>query len=97
MDFNASLRRAIRTGNVILGRNNAEKCINEGKAQMVVVATNCPENFKNQLAGRKNLFVHTFDGSSVALGKACGKPFMVSTLVIVNPGESDILSLKRAA
>jgi large subunit ribosomal protein L30e len=97
MDFNASLRRAIKTGNVILGQNNAEKCIKEGKAQMVVIAANCPESFKSRLAGRENLFIHTFDGSSVALGKACGKPFMVSTLVIVNPGESDILSLKRAA
>ncbi|MGA9405406.1 MAG: ribosomal L7Ae/L30e/S12e/Gadd45 family protein, partial [Methanoregula sp.] len=66
-------------------------------AQMVVVAANCPENFKNQLGGYENLFIHTFEGSSVALGKACGKPFMVSTLAIVSPGESDILSLKRAA
>ena len=97
MDFNASLRRAIKTGNVILGQNNTEKCIKEGKAQMVVIAANCPENFRKQLAGYENLFLYTFDGSSVALGKACGKPFMVSALAIVSPGESDILSLKRAA
>lgn len=96
MDFNASLRRAIKTGNVILGQNNTEKCMNEGKAQMVVVASNCPASFKAKLAKYENLFIHTFEGSSVALGKACGKPFMVSTLAIVTPGESDILSLKRA-
>gem|GEM_PF-3994214 len=30
MDFNASLRRAIKTGNVILGQNNTEKCVKEG-------------------------------------------------------------------
>ena len=51
MDFNASLRRAIKTGNVILGQNNTEKCIKEGKAQMIVVAGNCPANFKSKLAG----------------------------------------------
>jgi len=96
MDFNASLRRAIKTGNVILGQNNTEKCINEGKAQLVVVAGNCPPAFKAKLDGQKNIFIHTFEGSSVALGKACGKPFMVSTLAVVSPGESDILSLKRA-
>jgi large subunit ribosomal protein L30e len=96
MDFNASLRRAIKTGNVILGQNNTEKCIREGKAKMVVVAGNCPVGFTSSLSQYENLFVHTFDGSSVALGKACGKPFMVSTLAIVSPGESDILSLKRA-
>jgi len=96
MDFNASLRRAIKTGNVILGQNQTEQCIKEGRAQIVVVAQNCPENFKNQIRDQENLFVHTFEGSSVALGKACGKPFMVSTLAIVDPGESDILTLKRA-
>jgi large subunit ribosomal protein L30e len=96
MDFNASLRRAIKTGNVILGQNNTEKCMKEGKAQMIVIAGNCPASFKSKLSGYENLFIHTFEGSSVALGKACGKPFMVSTLAIVTPGESDILSLKRA-
>ena len=96
MDFNASLRRAIKTGNVILGQNKTEECIKEGKAQIVVIAQNCPEKFKKQIAGDKNLFVHTYDGSSVALGKACGKPFMVSTLAVVDAGESDILTLKRA-
>ena len=96
MDFNASLRRAIKTGNVILGQNETEQCIKEGKAQLVVIAQNCPEKFRAQVAGEKNVFVHTFEGSSVALGKACGKPFMVSALAIVSPGESDILSLKRA-
>jgi len=96
MDFNASLRRAIKTGNVILGQNNTEKCVKAGKAQMVVVAGNCPASFTAKLTDNKSLFIHTFAGSSVALGKACGKPFMVSTLAIVSPGESDILSLKRA-
>jgi large subunit ribosomal protein L30e len=96
MDFNASLRRAIKTGNVILGQNNTEKCIKEGKAQMIVVAGNCPASFTEKLQAHENIFIHTFEGSSVALGKACGKPFMVSSLAIVSPGESDILSLKRA-
>jgi large subunit ribosomal protein L30e len=96
MDFNASLRRAMKTGMVLLGQNSTRQCIQEGKAQMVVIAENCPEDYKQHLSIVENVFIYTFDGSSVALGKACGKPFMVSALAIVNPGESDILSLKRA-
>lgn len=96
MDFNSSLRRAIKTGTVILGQHNSQKSIQEGKVQIVVIAQNCPEKFRTQLKSYQNLFIHTFEGSSVALGKACGKPFMVSTLAVVDPGESDILSLKRA-
>jgi large subunit ribosomal protein L30e len=96
MDFNVSLRRAIKTGKVILGQNQTEQSINEGSAQMVVLAVNCPENFSESVRSKEDLFVYTFDGSSVQLGKACGKPFMVSALAVINPGESDILSLKRA-
>jgi len=96
MDFNASLRRAIKTGDVLLGQNKTEKCIESGKAQIVVVAANCPATFMQSMKTKEGLFIHTFEGSSVALGKACGKPFMVSALAVIDPGESDILSLKRA-
>lgn len=96
MDFNVSLRRAIKTGKVILGQNQTEQSINEGSAQMVVIAANCPQKIRESIQSRKDLFTYTFEGSSVQLGKACGKPFMVSALAIVSPGESDILTLKRA-
>ena len=95
MDFNVSLRRAIKTGNVILGRNNTEACIQNGKARLVILAKNCPESFRTFVEGMQDLAVYVYEGSSVQLGKACGKPFMVSALAIADPGESDILSLKE--
>ena len=95
MDFNDSLRRALKTGSVILGPNNTKKCVNDGRAQMIILAGNCEEDFKTKIIANGNLFIHTFEGSSVALGRACGKPFAVSTIAIVNPGDSDILSFKR--
>jgi large subunit ribosomal protein L30e len=86
----------MKTGEVLLGQNMTAQSIDNGSAQMVVVAGNCPENFREMLKSKDNLFVYTYEGSSVQLGKACGKPFMVSALAVINPGESDILSLKRA-
>jgi len=94
MDFNDSLRRALKTGSVILGPDNTKKCINDGRAQMIILAGNCAKDFKTNIAN-ENLFIHTFEGSSAALGRACRKPFAVSTIAIINPGESDILSFKR--
>jgi large subunit ribosomal protein L30e len=94
MDFNVSLRRAIKTGDVILGRNNTEACIQNKKARLVILAKNCPESFRTFVEGIQELAVYVYEGSSVQLGKACGKPFMVSALAIADPGESDILSLK---
>ena len=96
MDFNTSLRRAIRTGEVVLGSNETKDAILAGKAQLVVLAGNCPPDIKADLSSGEGTHIHTFQGSSMQLGKACGKPFMVSALAVINPGESDIISLKRA-
>jgi len=95
MNFNDSLRRALKTGSVILGPDNTKKCVNDGRAQMIILAGNCAKDFKTKIIANENVFIHTFEGSSAALGRACGKPFAVSTIAIINPGESDILSFKR--
>jgi large subunit ribosomal protein L30e len=95
MDFNASLLRALKTGSVVLGPVRTEKCIADGRARMIVVARNCPAEFRSKITKKAKPFIHTFEGSSAALGNVCGKPFAVSTLAIVHPGESDILSLRR--
>ncbi|MBN1195075.1 MAG: 50S ribosomal protein L30e [Methanomicrobiaceae archaeon] len=96
MDFETSLRRAIKSGTVSIGQNSTKACITDGTAQMVVIANNCPNNIIETLNEQANVFAHRYDGSSIQLGKVCGKPFMVSALAIVDAGESDILSLKRA-
>ena len=93
MDINVSLRRAIKTGNVILGSNKTEECIINGEAQLVIVANNCPESFKQFVSNRKDLPTYVYEGTSMQLGRACGKPFLVSAMAIIEPGESDILNL----
>ncbi|MDD1724152.1 MAG: 50S ribosomal protein L30e [Methanospirillum sp.] len=95
MDFNTSLRRAIKTGNVILGQSETKESIEKGTAKLVVVAANCPADFTAYLSGKEGVKSHTFEGSGVQLGRACGKPFMVSALAIIESGDSDILTLTR--
>jgi large subunit ribosomal protein L30e len=79
---------------VFLGQNKTRECIEEGKAKLVVVAKNSPESVKN-LVKEIDTPVYVFEGSSVQLGKACGMPYVVSALAVVEPGESDILSAAR--
>ena len=38
--------------------------------------------------------VHSFNGNNSVLGAACGKPFPVSIIAILDGGKSDILNLK---
>ncbi|HQD27316.1 MULTISPECIES: 50S ribosomal protein L30e [Methanoculleus] len=94
MDFNASLRKAVKTGVVFLGQNKTRESIEEGKAKLVVVAANSPESVKN-LVKETDIPVYVYEGSSVQLGKACGMPYVVSALAVIEPGESDILNAVR--
>ncbi len=96
MDFNLSLRRAMKTGEVKLGQNSVEKIIAENKAELVIVAKNAPVQVRNMLADKENIALYEFNGSSRQLGKECGRDHMISILAIVDAGESDILSLKSA-
>ena len=96
MDFNLSLRRALKTGKVFMGQNSTRACIIGGKAKLVVVASNCPGDFRKFLETVKDVPVHIYAGSGVQLGMACGKPFVVSALAVAEPGESDILTLARS-
>ncbi len=91
-DISRSLRLAVSTGEVLFGFAQAKRAVGARAAKLVVVAKNCPEDFIEHLrkAGAK---VHAFDGTNFDLGAACGKPFAVSTLAVVKPGESDILQV----
>jgi Ribosomal protein L30E len=51
MDFNLSLRRAIKTGKVVLGQNSVEKVL--GDAKLVIVAANAPAKVRESSHPRK--------------------------------------------
>ena len=70
--------------------DSAVKAVKGGKAQMVVLARNCP---CKDLTGDLDVKVHVYDGNNMELGALCGKPFSVSALVIIDKGTSNILTL----
>jgi large subunit ribosomal protein L30e len=93
MDINKALRSAIETGTVHIGTRESCKAADSGTAKLVIVSSNCPENAAKQVKDSKTP-VHSFDGNNATLGAACGKPFPVSTVAILDAGKSDVLSLK---
>ena len=92
MDLNKSLRVAIDTGNVFVGSKQACKAIDSGTAKLIILASNCPKDTVDVADGGK-IPVYSFDGNNAVLGAACGKPFPVSSLCILDPGQSDLLQL----
>ncbi len=89
MDILSALKSVVTTGKVLYGADQARKALKGGKAKMLVIASNCPD--QEALAGA-GVRVLRFDGSGIDLGAACGKPFNVSVLTILEPGESAIMS-----
>ncbi len=90
IDMNRALKTASATGDVRFGLAETRKAIKKGEAKMVVVAKNCPDVPAAQSGSSMKLIV--YEGTNVELGNACGKPFPISALAVVSPGESNILS-----
>ena len=93
MDINKALRSAIDTGTVHIGTRESCKAASSGTAKLIIVSTNCPEDAAKQVKDSKTP-VHSFDGNNSALGAACGKPFPISAVAILDGGKSDVLTLK---
>ena len=93
MDINKALRSAIDTGTVRVGTRESCKAADSGTAKLIIVSSNCPEDTAKQVKESKSP-VHRFDGNNAALGAACGKPFPVSAVAILDGGKSDVLTLK---
>ena len=85
------MKSAIATGEVAFGVDQTEKAVKAGKAQLVIVARNCPSAALT--SGDIGVKVFTYDGNNMELGAICGKPFSVSALAVIDKGTSNILSL----
>ncbi len=90
IDETRALKLAVETGEVWLGAERARKAVAAKRAKLVVVASNAPPDSLRGIVGVK---IHTFAGTNADLGAACGKPFSVTLLAVVDPGDSNILSL----
>ncbi|UGV39885.1 50S ribosomal protein L30e [Methanococcoides orientis] len=94
MDINVdkALIKVIRTGSVIIGANRTIDAAVKNEAKMIVLASNCPAHVREQIEAT-NVPVLNYTGTSVDLGPACGKPFTIAAMAIMDVGESDILAV----
>ena len=96
MDINRAIRVAVDTGNVKLGTKQTIKSIKHGEGMLVILAANCTKNTMNDIkyyAKLSNIPIYIHKSTSLELGTICGKPFPVSALLIIEPGNSNILNI----
>jgi large subunit ribosomal protein L30e len=94
LDIAKSLRTAIKDGKVSIGAKNTLKSIKRGDNQLVVLASNCPQRFR-EIITAKSVPTVNLEISSAELGSVCGKPFTISALSIIDAGSSDIMAIRE--
>lgn len=90
IDLARTLKTVVATGKTKFGLEETKMAIATGAAKLIVVAENCPD--RELLSGQMNIKRILYPGDNRALGAACGKPFAVSCMAVLDPGSSDIMS-----
>jgi large subunit ribosomal protein L30e len=93
MDITRELKTLVSTGKVFFGFNQAIKAIEDKKAKLIILASNCKKENLQEIKEMPNVKTFNFDGTNVELGAACGKPFSISVLTVVEEGDSSIMDL----
>ena len=96
MDLIRQLKQGMNTGTLLFGQRQAMSACSKGDARMILVAANCPVNYISDLKNNHpDVTVHQVMMVNRQLGAACAKPFPVSALCIVDPGQSELLTLTQ--
>ena len=94
MDLAHALKVALETGKVKIGLAETRAAAKSKKAKLLIVAKSCPDAALRTERAVGKIPVYHYEGSAVDLGQACGKPFPISAMAIVDAGSSAILTLE---
>ena len=94
MDMSKQLKIANTTGELLFGQRQAVDACAEGNAKCIILAANCPQEYIDDLAAKHpEVTMHRTGIVNRDLGVASGKPFSVSTITVINAGDSELLTL----
>ncbi|MCI4365945.1 MAG: 50S ribosomal protein L30e [Thermoplasmata archaeon] len=94
MDLAHALKVALETGKVKLGVHETLEAAEGKKAKLLIVSKSCPDEKLRSERSWGKIPIYHYDGSAVDLGQACGRPFPISAMAILDAGSSAILSLE---
>ena len=97
IEINKEIRRAVDTGKVAFGYKQCQKELSKGNGELIIVSSNIPKNQKESikhLADVEGKKVYEYKETGLVLGSICGKPFVVSTLIIIDKGKSKVTEIE---
>jgi large subunit ribosomal protein L30e len=96
--FAHAVRQCVDSGKVEFGANTGVKRALAGKAKLVVLASNCPEEVRDDVLRFCRLSgvpTAAFDGTSMELGTVVGRPHPVSVLTVYDVGNSNLMEFAK--
>lgn len=96
IDLTKAISSVVKTGKVSFGANSAILAAKNGKAKMIVLASNCPKTIKEQIeyfGEISKIPIITYKGDTMDMAAICNKLFVISALTIREAGDSEILKI----
>jgi len=100
INIDKAIASAVKTGKVSFGANAALQSAKTGKAKMIILASNCPKDIKEQVkfyGEFSKVPVIDYKGGSMDLAEVCNKLFIISALSIRETGDSEILKAMESS
>ena len=94
----SAIRLTVESGKVEFGSRRGIDAGVEGKAKLIIIAKNTPEDTRKKITEvveNSKIPLMEFEGTTMELGSVCGKPFPVSILSVYDAGNSNILELAK--
>ena len=96
MNFEDEMKKVLKDGEILIGEKQVKKSLLNGKARMVIVASNTSDEIKQDLkryAELSKIKYYEYSEPSKELGYKCAKPFPILSIAILNEGSIKILGL----
>ncbi|MBW9141692.1 MAG: 50S ribosomal protein L30e [Candidatus Aramenus sp.] len=92
----SEIKNLLKTGKVVIGSRRTLKKLKMGKLKAVIVASTLRGDIMDDIVHYckvSGIPFYKYPGSGWDLGTLVGKPFMISTIGVEEPGNSRILEL----
>ncbi|MGC9072155.1 MAG: 50S ribosomal protein L30e [Acidilobus sp.] len=90
------LKAVMKTGKVVLGAKKSLTMLLRNRLKGLIIADNSAKEVRRALEETARINgtpITVFKGTSSELGSVIGKPFKISAIGIIDPGDSRILDL----
>jgi large subunit ribosomal protein L30e len=96
VDVNKLLKGLMKKGITSIGERQTKISLENGNSKLVITANNCPYLKEIEtMCKEKDIPLFKYAANGVELGAACGKKFMISSISVIDEGDSSILQLAK--